>query len=159
MTITIEKVRYNTPKDARIMEAVLTQWFKNPKELNLTDPRMPYPFNYNKWVTMTYTNQNIQSFVVKSDNWIIGMGDLMLTPELKRAHALHIFIDEHYRKQGLGKRMIEYFESISKKEKMDTFTLRLISQHVLEKEIYENMGFQLNGKSKWGSPIMEKKLF
>jgi hypothetical protein len=55
--------------------------------------------------------------------------------------------------------MIEYFESISKKEKMDTFTLRLISQHVLEKEIYENMGFQLNGKSKWGSPIMEKKLF
>ena len=63
MSITIEKVSYDRPKDARILEVVLTEWFKDPKDLNLTSPNMPYPFSFKKWVSMTYANQEIESFV------------------------------------------------------------------------------------------------
>lgn len=56
MPIIIEKVNYNNTKDIRILETVLTNWFKNPKELNLVEPRMKYPFNFKKWVTLTYNN-------------------------------------------------------------------------------------------------------
>ena len=53
MAITIKKISYHNKKDARILEAVLTNWFKDPKELNLTDPKMSYPFNFKKWITLT----------------------------------------------------------------------------------------------------------
>ena len=48
MAITIEKISYQNKKDARILEAVLTNWFKDPKELNLTSPNMSYPFKFKK---------------------------------------------------------------------------------------------------------------
>ena len=38
MDIVIENVSYQNKKDARILEAVLINWFRNPKELNLVDP-------------------------------------------------------------------------------------------------------------------------
>ena len=53
MAITIENISYQNKKDARILEAVLTNWFKDPKELNLTIPNMSYPFNFKKWVMLT----------------------------------------------------------------------------------------------------------
>jgi hypothetical protein len=40
MAITIEKISYQNKKDARILETVLKNWFKDPKELNLTSPNM-----------------------------------------------------------------------------------------------------------------------
>ena len=49
MSISIEKVSYENSKDCRILVAVLTNWFKNPKELNLIEPRLKYPFNFKKW--------------------------------------------------------------------------------------------------------------
>ena len=48
MDIIIENVSYQNKKNARILEAVLTNWFRNPKELNLVDPTISYPFRYNK---------------------------------------------------------------------------------------------------------------
>jgi len=50
MSIKIEKVTYNNKEDSRILESVLSNWFKNPKELNFIEPRLQYPFNYKKWI-------------------------------------------------------------------------------------------------------------
>ena len=65
MAITIEKISYQNKKDARILETVLKNWFKDPKELNLTSPNMSYPFNFKKWVALTDANQENHSFVMK----------------------------------------------------------------------------------------------
>ena len=63
MSISIEKVSYRNMKDVRILETVLSNWFKNPKELNLIEPRMNYPFKFKKWVALAYKNSNIENFI------------------------------------------------------------------------------------------------
>ncbi|MDP6340280.1 MAG: GNAT family N-acetyltransferase [Candidatus Marinimicrobia bacterium] len=158
MSITIEKVSYDRPKDARILEVVLTEWFKDPKDLNLTSPNMPYPFSFKKWVSMTYANQEIESFVIKSDDWIVGLGNLMFLTDSKRAHAFHIFVDKSYRRQGLAKKMMHYLETLAKEENMETMSLRVMPKNKPAIILYEKLGFKMLGPSKWGDMMMVKKL-
>ena len=158
MTITIEKVSYRNKKDVRILEAVLTNWFKNPKDLNLVDPRMSYPFNFKKWVTLTYANQEIHSFAIKSDDWIIGIGNLMIIPETKRAHALHIFIDPDYRQQGLTEKMVRHLESLARSEKMEVMTFRVMPKNKPAIRLYEKLGFEETVSSKRKGLLFEKIL-
>ena len=76
MSISIEKISYQNQKDLRILESVLSTWFKNPKELNWTDPRMKYPFKFKNWVALTYSYDDIDSYVIKSDDPIIRFNDI-----------------------------------------------------------------------------------
>ena len=158
MSITIEKISYQNKKDVRILEAALTNWFKDPKELNLTDPKMSYPFNFKKWITLTYANQEIHSFAIKSDDWIIGSGNLMIIPETKRAHALHIFIDPEYRQQGLATKMVRQLESLGRSKKMKVMTLRVMPKNKPAIKLYEKLGFEKTGSSKRKSLLFEKIL-
>ena len=158
MSITIEKISYQNKKDVRILEAALTNWFKDPKELNLTDPKMSYPFNFKKWVTLNYTEQEIHSFVIKSEDWIIGIGNLMIIPETKRTHALHIFIDPEYRQQGLAKKMVRQLESLGRSKKMKVMTLRVMPKNKPAIKLYEKLGFEKTGSSKRKSLLFEKIL-
>ena len=158
MAITIKKISYHNKKDARILEAVLTNWFKDPKELNLTDPKMSYPFNFKKWITLTYANQEIHSFAIKSDDWIIGIGNLMIIPETKRAHALHIFIDPDYRQQGLTEKMVRHLESLARSEKMEVMTFRVMPKNKLAIRLYEKLGFEETVSSKRKGLLFEKIL-
>ena len=158
MTITIEKVSYQNKKDVRILEAVLTNWFKNPKDLNLVDPRMSYPYNFKKWVTLTYADQEIHSFTIKSEKWIIGIGNLMIRPESKRADVLHVFIDPNYRQQGLGERMVRHLESLGRNEKMDILVLRVTPKNKAAIKLYEKLGFEQKESPKRGKLLFEKIL-
>ena len=158
MAITIKKISYQNKKDARILEAVLTNWFKDPKELNLTDPKMSYPFNFKKWITLTYANQEIHSFAIKSDDWIIGIGNLMIIPETKRAHALHIFIDPDYRQQGLAEKMVRLLELLARSEKMEVMTFRVMPKNIPAIKLYEKLGFEETVSSKRKGLLFEKIL-
>ena len=140
MAITIEKISYQNKKDARILETVLKNWFKDPKELNLTSPNMFYPFNFKKWVALTDANQENHSFVMKSEDWIIGIGSLRITPDSKRAHAFHIFIDPEYRQKGLAEKMVRHLELLGRSEKMEVITLRIRSAN-LYLFCYQNQNF------------------
>ena len=40
MSIKIEKVTYNNKEDSRVLESVLSNWFKNPKELKDMEGRV-----------------------------------------------------------------------------------------------------------------------
>ena len=142
MPIIIEKVNYNNTKDIRILETVLTNWFKNPKELNLVEPRMKYPFNFKKWVTLTYNNHDIKSFALKENKWIVGIGNIILNENNKWAHALHIFIDVKYRKKGLATKMLQHLESLARYKKMRILTLRVMPKNVPAKNLYEKIGFE-----------------
>ena len=158
MAITIEKISYQNKKDARILETVLTNWFKDPKELNLTSPNMSYPFKFKKWVMLTDADQEIHSFVIKSEDWIIGMGNLKIIPDTKRAHAYHIFIDPNYRQQGLAEKMVRHLELLGRSEKMEIMTLRVVPKNKPAVKLYEKLGFEETASSKRKGLSFEKKL-
>ena len=158
MAITIEKISYQNKKDARILETVLKNWFKDPKELNLTSPNMAYPFKFKKWVMLYDADQEIHSFVMKSEDWIIGIGSLRITPDSKRAHAYHIFIDPNYRQQGLAEKMVRNLESLGRSEKMEVMTLRVVPKNKPAIKLYKKLGFEETGSSKRKGLLFEKIL-
>ena len=158
MAITIEKISYQNKKDARILEAVLTNWFKDPKELNLTSPNMAYPFKFKKWVMLYDADQEIHSFVMKSEGWIIGIGNLRLVTDSKKAHAYHIFIDPEYRQQGLAEKMVHHLELLGRSEKMEVMTLRVVPKNKPAIKLYKKLRFEETASSKRKGLFFEKKL-
>jgi len=158
MSITIEKISYAHTKDARILEAVLGKWFQNPKDLNLTSPNMSYPFKFKKWVSTYYTQDPIDSFVIKSDDWIVGIGSIKISSETKRGHIFHIFIDKEYRNQGFGRKTMDNLESFAKKEKMEFLTLRVMPKNEPAIKLYEKLEFINVGSTKQGDLLMKKSL-
>ena len=158
MAITIEKISYQNKKDARILETVLKNWFKDPKELNLTSPNMSYPFNFKKWVALTDANQENHSFVMKSEDWIIGIGSLKIITDSKRAHAYHIYIDPEYRQKGLAEKMVSHLESFGRSEKMKVMTLRVVPKNKPAIKLYNKLEFEETASSKRKGLFFEKKL-
>ena len=158
MSIAIKKISYQNKKDARILETVLKNWFKDPKELNLTSPNMSYPFNFKKWVALTDANQENHSFVMKSEDWIIGIGSLKIITDSKRAHAYHIFIDPEYRQRGLAEKMVRHLESLGRSEKMEIMTLRVVPKNKPAIKLYNKLEFEETASSKRKVLFFEKKL-
>ena len=159
MSITIKNISYQNKKDARILETVLKNWFKDPKELNLTSPNMAYPFKFKKWVMLYDADQEIHSFVMKSDEgWIIGIGNLRLVTDSKKAHAYHIFIDPEYRQQGLAEKMVHHLELLGRSEKMEVMTLRVVPKNKPAIKLYKKLGFEETASSKRKGLFFEKKL-
>ena len=142
MSIKIEKVSYNNSKDLQVLKAILSKWFENPKELNWTDPRINYPFNFNKWVQLTYKDSNVKSFILKEDKWVIGIGNIILNKDTKCAHALHIFIDSIYRKKGFGTIMLQHLETLAKNTKMTMITINVMPKNKPALKLYEKIGFK-----------------
>ena len=142
MSIKIKNINYNNTKDIRLLEVVFTNWFNNPKELNLIDPRMSYPFNFKKWIQIAYKESNIESFCWKDDKWIIGIGNIKFNQKSQKAHAFHIFTDPKYRKQGLAIRMLQYLENLAKNEKMKYLTINVMHKNKAARVLYEKLGFQ-----------------
>ena len=112
------EVSYHNDDDIRILNAILSNWFSNPKIVHFTSPNHQYPFKISKWISLSYTDQNISTFCLKLDNWIIGHISIKLNIEEKSAHLFHLIIDEKYRKKGYAKRLVEHVEQklLDKKE-------------------------------------------
>ena len=142
MSIKIEKVTYNNKEDSRILESALSNWFKNPKELNFIEPRLQYPFNYKKWITLTYINSNAESFALKENEWIIGIGNIIINVDTKRAHIMHIFIDDNYRRKGLATKIIQYLETLARERKMKILTLSVMPRNKPAIKLYKKLGFE-----------------
>ena len=142
MSIKIEKISYNNSKDRQVLKTILSKWFENPKELNWTDPRLNYPFNFNKWVELTYTDYNVNSFVLKEHKCVIGIGNIILNKNTKFAHALHIFIDSEYRNRGLGTKMLQYLEALAKDDNMTKVSINVMPKNKPALKLYEKMGFK-----------------
>jgi len=144
MSISIKKIDYNNKDDSRILEAVLNNWFNNPKELNLFEPRLKYPFNYNKWKALIYYSSNVESFTLINNKLIIGIGSILFNTDSSRAHIMHIFIDNTYRRKGLATKIIKHLEKLANKKKMKILSLRLMPKNEPAKRLYEKIGFKEN---------------
>ena len=142
MSIKIKNISYNNTKDIRLLAVVLTNWFNNPKELNLIDPRMSYPFNFKKWIEISYKESNVESYCCKDDKWIVGIGNIKLNQKSQKAHVFHIFTDPKYRNQGLAKKMLQYLENLAKNRKMKYLTINVMPKNKAAKALYQKLGFQ-----------------
>ena len=159
MEIKIEKVSYQNKKNSRILEAVLTNWFRNPKELNLVDPTLSYPFRYNKWVTLNYLNPEIHTIVIKLDQWIVGIGSMYKVPNTKTVDIFHVYIDAEHRRQKLGKKILYYFESLSLKENVELITIRIMLKNIAAKALLTSEGYIQKEKQNRKISIFQKKLY
>ena len=141
--ITIRQVFYSKREDQRILEACLRDWFRIPKDLNLTSPNMKYPFDFKKWVAGSYLKEGISTYVAKSDNWIVGHMSLAQYPE--RLHIFHLIVDSKQRGKGIGKKLIEYGIGYAKKKNYKKVTLRVAQKNENAIKLYERFGFSVTG--------------
>ena len=107
---------------------------------------------------LTDADQEIHSFTIKSENWIIGIGNLRIIPDTKRAHTFHIFIDPEYRQQGLAEKMVRNLELLGRSEKMEVMTLRVVQKNKPAIKLYEKLGFEETASSKRKGLLFEKIL-
>jgi ribosomal protein S18 acetylase RimI-like enzyme len=131
----------------------MNTWFQNPKDLNLVDPSMKYPFNFNKWLDKYNLKDNNRTFVLKENDWIIGYMSLNLRPRNSSIHLFHVFIDREHRGKGLGKMLIEYTVQYAKKTNAQTISLFVLPKNYPAVNLYKSFGFKNSGEfSPTGSP-------
>lgn len=61
---------------------------------------------------------------------------------LKRLHVFDLIIDKKYRRNGFGKRMFDYFETIIKQKKLDIMTVNICNKNEEAIEFYKSQGMQ-----------------
>ena len=141
MSIKIKKINFNNKNDSRILESALNNWFKDPKELNLVEPRLHYPFNFKKWMTITQKSYNAESFTLINNKWIIGIGNILFNTDLKSAQILHIYIDVNYRQRGFATNIIQYLEKVANNKKMKILTIRIMPNNEPAKSLFKKLDF------------------
>jgi len=156
--ITIEQVSYNNEKQTRVLKACLENWFKNPKDLNLTAPQMTYPFNFNRWIADSYSKQNTLTYILKKEEWIIGYMSLQLQPKNDFIHLFHVFVDRAFRGKGLSKLLIQKVLSYAEDENIPAITLFVNPNNNVAIKLYESFGFTDIGYSKTGSLKMKLEI-
>jgi len=158
MDTELQEYSYGNPKQARIIEACLKVWFSNPKDLNLTDPRMSYPFNFKKWVALSYMDENSHPYFLKLNDWIAGMISLRLEPEKNKAHIFHVYVDREYRSRGLGNIMTDFVEKKALEMGAESLSLYVLPKNINALSLYEKHGFKEFGLKANGSLAMKKQL-
>ena len=156
--ITIEQVSYANTEQARILKACLEVWFQNPKDLQLTNPSLGYPFNYNKWLEVYNPKMESITYVVKKDDWIIGHLSIQIRPQFNSIHIFHVFIDRENRGKGYSKLLVDKVLKYAKTNQIEKATLGVVKKNPVAIGLYEKYGFELVGENKIGSYKMELQL-
>ena len=81
------------------------------------------------------------AILIKENNWIIGIGNILFNENKKYAHAFHIYIDKKYRKKGLGSKILQHLETIAQEKNMKKMTLRLMPNNESGKYLYKNINY------------------
>lgn len=155
---TLEEISYSRKEDCRILEAVLKNWFKDPKTLNFVDPRMTFPFQFKKWVTLSYQTRETTTLVIKEDTWIIGYLSMRFQDQIRTGHLFHLFIDPDHRHKGLGEKLIQAMEEHGKQLGAKLFSLFVLPKNIAAKNLYEKLGYSESGLSGIGSLKMKKPI-
>ncbi len=158
MKVTIKTVSYSNSRDRKILQVCLQNWFKNPKDLQFTDPRMYYPFDFRKWCSLSYKNENITTYVAVKEKWIVAYISVSVAPEKQHAHFFHLFVYREHRQQGFAKMLLSHAEHFVKESKLNYITLHVSPKNDTAKQIYKEFGFVDNGVTSRGSFKMKKEL-
>ena len=142
--ISISNISYKNDESVRILASVLSKWFSDPKTLHFTSPNLKYPFNMNHWVSTFYKTDNVENFVLKDENWIIGHLSVKIDENKNIAHFFHLFIDSENRQKGYAKKLIKYVErhTIAGKSNIRAITLNCVKKNIPAITLFQSIGFQ-----------------
>ena len=73
---------------------------------------------------------------------IIGIGNIIINRQTKYAHALHIFISQKYRKNGLATKILKHLETIAKNAKMEKITINVMPKNLPAIKLCKKLGFK-----------------
>lgn len=154
---TLEEIAYSQKEDCRIMEAVLLKWFQNPKDLNFVSPSISYPFKFKKWISKFYFKKGhtIKTKILIYKKWIIG--HISLEFEENNSKIFHLFIDNQYRNNGLGNKMIKEMEIFSISNGINTFITNISQKNQIAINLFNKRGYEKSGITKNGLIRMCKK--
>ena len=153
------EVSYHNDDDIRILNAILSNWLSNPKILHFTAPNHQYPFKISKWISLSYTDQNVSTFCLKLDNWIIGHISIKLNIEEKSAHLFHLIIDEKYRKKGYAKRLVEHVEQkLLDKKEFNRLSLNCVKKNQSARALYQSLGFSMVKEKRYIKMVKDLKM-
>ena len=149
--ISISNISYKNDESVRILTIVLSKWFSDPKTLHFTSPNLKYPFNMNHWVSTFYKTDDVETFVLKDENWIIGHLSVKIDKNNNIAHFFHLFIDSENRQKGYAKKLIRYAEKhiITGKDNIKAITLNCVKKNIPAITLYQSIGFQKLKEKKW----------
>ncbi len=139
----IKTVNYDNPKQARVLKVCLSEWFRNPKDLNLTSPKMAYPFNFNHWVKNYYSSAPVETLALFADNWIVGHIALRYFELTKRAHIFHLIVAPDQRGKGYARQLIEAAEIAAGKAGYEQVTLYVNPGNRPAFNLYSRLGYQI----------------
>ena len=149
--ISISNISYKNDESVRILTTILSKWFSNPKTLHFTSPNLKYPFNINHWISTFYKKDNVETYVLKNGNWIIGHLSVIVDENKKIAHFFHLIIDKENRQKGYGKKLIRYVEKhiIDGKDNIEGITLNCVKKNIPAIKLCQSMGFKKLKEKKW----------
>ena len=156
--ITITKVSYSRQRDRKVLQSCLNNWFSDPKALNLTDPRMSYPFRFEKWVKLSYSEGDKDTWVLRVNEWIVAYLSLRFISEENQGRLFHLFVDQEYRKRGYAQKLIHQAESRAKDRNCTHLTLRVTPGNEPAMNLYNSFGFKLLPRKGKNNLAMEKSL-
>ena len=142
--ISISNISYENDESVRILASVLSKWFSDPKTFHFTSPILKYPFNMNHWVSTFYKTDNVETFVLKDENWIIGHLSVKIDKNKNLAHLFHLFIDKENRQKGYAKKLIRYVEKhiIASNDNIRAITLNCVKKNISAINLYQSLGFK-----------------
>lgn len=158
MKITLDTVSYSNPQDRKILQACLSNWFADPKEFQFTDPRMTYPFDFRKWCSLSYKDDDSTSLVVKLDGWIVAYLSVKHNSDSGHVHFFHLFVDKEYRNQRFAKTILDAGVKLANELGASFITLNAVPKNERAIGIYKMAGFILDGKTSSGSLILKKEI-
>ena len=149
--LSISNISYKNDESIRVLTAVLSKWFSNPKILHFTSPTIKYPFNINLWISTFYKTNNTETYILKNENWIIGHLSIKIEKSKNIAHLFHLFIDNKNRNKGYAKKLIRYVEKhiIESNDNINAITLNCVKKNVPAITLYQSIGFQKLKEKKW----------
>tara|TARA_B100000315_G_C14315132_1_gene468220 strand:+ start:222 stop:698 length:477 start_codon:yes stop_codon:yes gene_type:complete len=156
MQLTIQSISYDNPEDKRILKACLIRWFENPKDLNLTDPNMKFPFNFDAWIKRSYAKPGTTTFIAKDGDWIIGYISILIVRKIMKGHLFHLFVDPSHRKKGIGTSLINHAETYSGNEGVSGLSLNVAPNNDGAIRLYTSLGYEPEGKASSGSFFYKK---
>lgn len=148
---TIEQLSYKNAEQSRILKACLETWFKNPKDLQLTSPKVSYPFKFKNWIDTSYLKLESVTYVLKKDDWIIGHMSIQLRPQFNSIHIFHLFVDRANRSKGFSKLLVNKALEYSKRKQIQKITLAVNRNNPIAIKLYQTYGFEIVGENKIGS--------
>ncbi len=142
-----QTISYDRNEDCRILEVCLKSWFKDPKILNFIDPKMPYPFQFKKWISLSYDSPGVTTMVIKEKGWIIGYLSMRFNANTGNCHLFHLFIDPDHRRKGLAEKLIQKLENHGKNLGVKSFSLFLMPKNGPAKKLYEKLNYTETGQT------------